>query len=382
MDLFGDAPSEEDSIDFIDDAPFLATEPQGMQPPHKSDIFFGHEQIEKEMLALWNSGRMPHALVLNGLKGVGKATFAYRLARFVLNETDDSSQGLFGGEDVKPANLALLRDNAVFQRVASGGHSDIMTLARPFDDRKGEFKNEIPVDDIRKVAPFLRKTSGAGGWRVVIIDDANCMNRSGQNALLKILEEPPKNALLILVTHGAGGLLPTIRSRCRFVAFDVLSDDILNDLMDMAAGSPLMPNDSDILTALAQGSAGQAIDLLERGGIEVITNILECLASLPDATEEDIDRFSLSFGKSGAKDVIDQFIFVLRWWFQTTILLCVNGQSSKHVGHLSIKIPNGHDLQSLLRLSETVEAHIHSCKNGNLDTRYMIFKTLRMIQNG
>lgn len=382
MDLFGEEQKAEEPIDLSSSGDFEPAAPEGLQPPHKSDVFYEHTAIEQDVLTLWNSGRMPHALVFNGLKGIGKATFAYRLARFILNETSDASGGLFDGEDSKPENLFIPRDNSVFHKVASEGHTDILTIKRPFDERKGVFKNEIPVSEIRKVAPFLRKTSGAGGWRVVIIDDANHMNRNGQNALLKILEEPPKNTILILVTHGAGGLIPTIRSRCRFIAFNPLSNDTLYDLLNTAAGAPLMPNDSDILSELAQGSAGEAVSLLEQGGIDSIATIIDCLSSLENAVEEDVDRFALSFGKSGAKDVIDQFIFVLRWWFETLIRMNVNGETSKHIGNLEVKTPKGHDLKSLLTLQETIEEHIKACQFGNIDTRYMIFKTLRMIQNG
>jgi DNA polymerase-3 subunit delta' len=226
-----------------------------------------------------------------------------------------------------------------------------------------------------------------GGWRVTIIDDANLMAGAGtssasQNVLLKILEEPPKDALLILVTHGAGGLLPTIRSRCRFINFHPLSDDHVNDLLVKANGGvPLMPSDADILIALSQGSAGQAIQLFEQGGIEQIVTILDCLASLETANEDMLDRFALSFGKSG-KTALDQFLFVLRWWFEMIVRMQINGQQTYTVGHIDITIPNHTQLADFLHLQENIEEHIKTCQSGNLDTRYMIFKILRMIQNG
>lgn len=383
MDLFGDEATHDDDFDpYMDDGFSAPATQETLKPAQLSDFFVGHDEIEQDLLKLWQSGRMPHALVLNGMKGVGKATFAYRLARFILNDHNTGMDALFGGDDMKAESMAVPSDSPVFQRVASGGHADLLTIGLPFDEKKGEFKNEIPVDDIRKVAPFLRKTSGEGGWRIVIIDDANQMNRSGQNALLKILEEPPKKALLILVTHGAGGLLPTIRSRCRFVGFSPLSNGILEDLIHKSSSTPVMPNDLDILCALAQGSAGNALQLTQQGGIEPIVTILDKLNKIDDTSADDLDRMALAFGKSGSKDSLDQFLYVLRWWLDTFVQMAVHHQSKQTIGHIALVKPARHSLKSLLKLQEDVESHIKSCQSGNLDTRYMIFKGLRIIQNG
>jgi len=229
MSLFGDELERDDG--FEGDYEPLSVQADILQPPQKSSFFIAHDNVETALLKQWNINRMPHALVLNGLKGIGKATFAYRLARFALKESRDGGESGLFGEEGAPKTMDIANNHPVFTKIASGGHPDLLTIGRPFDDKKGQFKDDIPVDDIRKVAPFLRKTSSDGGWRVVIIDDANTMNRNGQNALLKILEEPPKNALLILVTHGAGGLLPTIRSRCRFVSFDALDENQIAEIL-------------------------------------------------------------------------------------------------------------------------------------------------------
>jgi len=378
MGLFGDEAIEDD----FDNGDFTPSRIKSdtLNPPQSSNLFVGHDDVERDILTQWNNGRMPHALVLSGLKGIGKATFAYRLSRFILKKSGAGDAGGLFGDDVAPESLDIPSDHPVFSKIASGGHPDMLVISRPFDDRKGQFKDDIPVDDIRKVAPFLRKTSSDGGWRVVIIDDANTMNRNGQNALLKILEEPPKNALLILVTHGAGGLLPTIRSRCRFVAFDRLSDDNVASLLNKASDTPIMPHDTDIITSLVGGSAGQAIELNEEGGVEAVNILLNALAQIHDMSENQIDALALSYGKSGDKKIIQKFTFILNWWFETLVYLSAQGLKTTQVGGIDIVIPAGHDLKSLLQLHEDVEAHIKTCIIGNLDKRYMIYKTLRMIQ--
>ena len=385
MDLFGDAPKPTDvAMDdghapssFLDDS--MDT---GLQSPQNSSMFVGHKNVEDQFLSLWNKGKMPHAVILNGLKGIGKATFAYRLARFILKESGDDNGGLFGGDDASPMTMDVARDDTVFRKVMSGGHPDIKVVTRPFDEKKGKFKTIIGRDELRVIPPFFSQKSAMGGWQIVIVDDANMMSADSQNVILKILEEPPEKALLILVTHGVGGLIPTIRSRCRFVSFDPLPKDTLEELLIKGADTPLMPDDLDILTSLAQGSAGQGMALLDSGGVESLSKALEYLTALHNANAEDIDNMALAIGKSGTVDTIEGFLYILNWWFDQQIQMQIQGEASVRIGHITVPALKNQTLQSVLQLQESVEAHIKTCQIGNLDNRYMIFKLLRIIQDG
>src|SRR5205814_6509761 len=160
---------------------------------------------------LVEAGRLPHAILLSGPRGIGKATFAFRLARFLLAGPEDLPAEMFG--ETEKGGLAIDSESGVFRRVASGGHADLLTVERAYDPRRRRMRGEIVVGDTREISAFLRLTPAEGGWRVVIVDGADEMNRNAANALLKILEEPPQRALLLLVAHSPGRLLPTIRSR-------------------------------------------------------------------------------------------------------------------------------------------------------------------------
>lgn len=377
MDLFGSTSSDYQGDDFTanDEEESLAGDtPQRLDKPQSTSFLLGHTDIEQNLLALWQTGRLPHAMVFTGVKGIGKATFAYRLARFILKQGN--------GHPARAESFFVGEDDAVFRKVASGGHGDLLTIARPWDERKGKAKTVLPVEEIRKVTPFLRQTASEGGWQVVIIDDADTMNTASQNALLKILEEPPARALIILVAHGTGGLLPTIRSRCRFVPFSPLNDEDLQSLLKKTSASPLPAQDLAVLTALARGSAGQGTELVQQGGMETIHGVLDCLSSIHAADPAQIDRFALSIGKSGSDDVINHFLYILRWWFETLMTAIAQGQSAAPLGRLELAVPQGYTLPSFLRLQEAVEEHIKICDDGNLDKRYMVFKALRIIQNG
>ncbi len=174
--------------------------------PRENPHCWYHQNVEKILLDFITSGAMPHALIFSGSKGIGKATMAYRLARYLLKNglgTSPSAQdSLFGDSAPTPLSLDVAPDDPVFHRVASGGHTDLLTIEKPAD------KDEINVETARKIAPFLRLTASGGGFKMVIVDDADTLNRNGQNALLKILEEPPSRTVIILVTHRLGGAYP------------------------------------------------------------------------------------------------------------------------------------------------------------------------------
>ncbi|HEX3882876.1 MAG TPA: DNA polymerase III subunit delta' [Stellaceae bacterium] len=234
-------------------------------PPRANPELVGHEAAERDLRRLFETGRLPHALLLSGPRGIGKATLAFRLARFVLTP---QTGGLFGDAPVAGEGLWTDPESGVFRRIAAAGHADLLTVERAYDPRRKRMRSEIVVADTREIGIFLHLTPAEGGWRVVIVDGADAMNRNAANALLKILEEPPRRTLLLLVAHSAGRLLPTIRSRCRRFPLAPLAPEIVRDLL--ARHRPdLAAKDADAIVALAGGSIGAALDLATAGGIEL-----------------------------------------------------------------------------------------------------------------
>jgi DNA polymerase-3 subunit delta' len=250
-------------------------------PPRANPHLVGHEAAEALLAQAWEAGRMPHAILLAGPRGIGKATFAYRLARFVLA----------GGRHPSP-------EEPLFRRVAASGHADLLTLERTADPKTGRLRTVISVEEVRGLVRFMRHSAGEGGWRVAVVDPADDMNQNAANALLKILEEPPRNALLMLVANAPGGLLPTIRSRCRKLVLKPLADETVRGLL--ARYRPELPEaDAAALARLAQGSIGRALELEAAGGLDLYRALVRLLGRLPSPETAELHAFAERFARRG-----------------------------------------------------------------------------------
>jgi len=296
----------------------------GIPLPRETGELVGHEAAETAMVEAVASGRIPHAWMITGPSGIGKATLAYRFARYVLSgmgEGADEGPGLFGDAlPAAPAGLHVPRDNPVFSQIAAGSHPDMLVVERGYDEKRKKMRGEIVVDDVRQIGSFLRLTPSLGGWRVVVLDSADEMNRNAANAVLKLLEEPPRQALLILVSHAPGRLLPTIRSRCRAVRLGPLSDSQVGDLL--AKHLPeLDPAHAETLVALSEGSIGRALSLAEAGGIDALTELFRALAGYPEVKDlavlELADKWTRAV-KAEEADPFDTGIALLDWWLGRT----------------------------------------------------------------
>jgi DNA polymerase-3 subunit delta' len=213
-----------------------------------SSPLLGHDEALRQAVAAFDAGRMHHAWLIAGIEGIGKATLARQIATHVFS----SVQNPLGRPDLR---------HRIEKSVAGEAHPDCLILRRAADEKTGELRKVIVVDDALKVGAFLRRTATHGGWRVVIIDEAHTLNRHAQNATLKILEEPPSQALILMTATTPGALLPTIRSRCRVLHLSPLDTAHLRSVL-MRAQPDLPDPELERLIALSGGSAGFALQIL------------------------------------------------------------------------------------------------------------------------
>lgn len=250
---------------------------EGAPHPRETAALFGHAAAGDEFLRSFKSGRLHHAWMLTGPKGVGKATLAWRLARFLLATPDDDG-GMFAAPP--PETLDIPPENPISRRLLQLAESRHFLLRRGANDKETALSQVISVDEVRKMKSFFALTAADGGRRTAIIDALDEMNTAAANALLKLLEEPPENVTLFLIAHQPARLLPTIRSRCRELRLTPLAPQDLADALTQAGGE-VAPEDRTALAELSGGSVGEAFRLTNLDGLKLYTALTRLFATLP-----------------------------------------------------------------------------------------------------
>ncbi len=242
---------------------------EGIPLPREGAIIVGQDDAEKALLEAYRRGRMHHAWLISGEEGIGKASLAFRMARFVLSHPDPAS-----GAVISAKNLDIPADSPPAIKIAHGTHGNILHIQREWDEKNKRFKTGLTVDSVRRIIPFLGTTAGEGAWRIVIVDPADDMNRSAANALLKALEEPPSQTLFFLISAMPGRLLPTIRSRCRLVACRPLDEAGMRQVVGTLEPGFEAREDAGLILALAHGSPRRALGLIREDGSELYRLLL------------------------------------------------------------------------------------------------------------
>jgi DNA polymerase-3 subunit delta' len=243
--------------------------------PRETHVLFGHAEAERALLDAYRSGRIHHAWLIAGPLGIGKATLAYRMARFVLANPDPAWPNVRLAQ-----SLAIESTHPVSRRIAAQAQGDLLVLERTIGER-GALRTRIAVDDVRRSVSFFGSTAGEGGWRIAIVDSVDELNDESANALLKILEEPPARSLLLLISHAPGRVLPTIRSRCRYLPLRPLSQQEVALAAATALGRDASEQSLQEAAAAAEGSAARALMLLDGAGLALRHGILQVLDRLP-----------------------------------------------------------------------------------------------------
>jgi DNA polymerase-3 subunit delta' len=326
-------------------------------PPRVTTVLFGHTTAEQATLAAYRSGRVPHAFLIVGPKGIGKATLAYRMARFVLAHPDPGSR-----EVAAATSLVVDAKHPVARRIAAQAQPDLLILERTRND-KGVLRNQIAVEDIRRTVSFFGSTAGEGGWRIAIVDAVDELNRFGANALLKVLEEPPQRALLLLVSHSAARVPATLRSRCRILTLRPLAAADVAVAVAAATGSVADAPDIAAAAAAADGSVARALALLDAGALELRQQALDLLERLPALDARALHTLGEALAGTDAAPLA-AFVDTVNAW-------------------LAQRLGGGrNDLSRLARLaeaSERINAAARDAETYNLERKPLVFNVFGLL---
>jgi DNA polymerase-3 subunit delta' len=283
----------------------------GAPHPRFAATLVGHAAAEGELLNAYRSGKLAHAWLIGGPEGVGKATLAWRFARFILAQPDPAAARVLAAED-----LSVDLDASAVRQALALAHPDLSALRRIWNTQSKNFYSEIRVEDVRGALELFHKSAGAGGWRICIVDSAEDLNRAGANALLKMIEEPPPRSLFLIIAHRPGQVRATIRSRCRRLNLDGLAP---TDIAGIVAGlgepwSAIARADLDRATARANGSVREALKRVDPGAAEIAAMIEAVVGRLPDADFREIHRLADAVSARGAGDAFDGLMNALYDW--------------------------------------------------------------------
>ena len=292
-----------------------------VRPPNQTVELVGHQIFENEFARLWVSQELPHAFLLAGEKGIGKATLAYKITRFILNQHNNlgSSTGLFEDPTASIETLNIESDPKSIEsiKVINKSHPNLLIIERSTSDQTKKIRQNIVLDDVKGLDNFLHMTANEDGWRVIIIDAIDDMNINAANYILKLLEEPPKNVLFLIIAHNLGRVLPTIKSRCRKVLLTPLNTEEMKKILSQFD----LPEDQEIMDKachLSEGSISRALQIFNGVSSDTITEISHLLGTNALIDRNNLEKTAEKWLRIGRKqdndpiyNILDLFIFCI-----------------------------------------------------------------------
>jgi DNA polymerase III subunit delta' len=326
--------------------------------PRASHTLIGHERAELAVLEALRSHRVAHAWLISGPEGIGKATFAYRVARFLLAHANPFERAK------TVSSLEIGAADPTARRIAVGAHPDLFVLERTVG-KTGKLRSEIAVDDVRRAIGFLQATAGQGGWKVLIVDIADQLNRNAANALLKIIEEPPGQSLVLLLANVASRLPATIRSRCRLLHLSPLAAAQIVSIVAALPGNSESERSIAEAATLADGSVRRALRLMEDRAVAFAGLTLEALETQGAQRRANLVKLIAKIGpraEGASYDIVFDTIFD---WLQA--------RANTHVAQSS------RQAESAARLWAQLERRKREADIYNLDKRALVLTSLNEV---
>jgi DNA polymerase III subunit delta' len=329
-----------------------------IRPPRETNVLFGHAGAEETLLDAYRGGRIPHAWLIGGPPGVGKATLAYRMARFVLAHPEPAAP-----EVQRATSLEVDGASATAKHVAGGTHGGLLVLERTLNER-GVLRTAISVEDARKTVTFFGATAAGGGWRVCIVDTVDELNANSANALLKVVEEPPPRSLFLLLSNSPARVLATIQSRCRKLVLRPLATAEVIRAVAAATGQPENAPPLRQAAEASEGSVGRALMLLGGSALGLQERTTQLLKSLPNVDPKALHALGDALAGND-RTTLAAFVDTVERWL---IERLGNGSNA--------------NLASLARVSEVWEKVLRDARDTqeyNLERKPLVFSVFGML---
>lgn len=363
------------------EAPPEADRLDGFPHPRETRRLFGHETAERELATALDSGRIHHAWLFTGPEGIGKATLAYRFAAYALASSSDRDAS---------ATLALPEETPALRMVRALSHPGLLVIRRAWDQKNKRFAATIPVDEVRKLRSFLAHTAGGAArpgeaiQRVIIVDQADELNASSANALLKSLEEPPPRTLFLLITSQPGRQLPTIRSRCRTLPLAPLGPEDLRkaaeQALEVAELKAPAKGDWPRLLQLARGSVRRLLSFATSDGLRLAQRVVTILENLPKVDWHAAHTLADDLAGAANEQRFETFFDLLLDLAARLARAAATGEGNPPEIELARRlIPEGR-LASWAELWETVVREKAQALALNLDRKTLILETLSRLE--
>jgi DNA polymerase III subunit delta' len=327
--------------------------------PRETTALFGHDEAEATLLSAYRSGRIPHAWLIGGAKGIGKATLAYRMARFVLANPDPSAPAV---QDA--TTLQIDASHPVARQIAGGSHGGLLTLERTLND-KGVMRTVITVDETRETISFFGSTAAVEGWRVCVVDTVDELNANASNALLKVLEEPPERSLFLLASHAPARVLPTIQSRCRKLPLRPLA--VADVVRAVTESSDVEQGDGSLLEAAkaSEGSVARALTLIGGDALGLHQRTAALLETLPHVDPRALHALGDALG-SNDRTAIVAFVDTIDRWMSERL----------QIADANANLPR---LARLAEVWEKINRAARDTESYNLERKPLVFSVFGLL---
>ena len=306
---------------------FFSDKIAGAPHPMLANEIIGHSSQKLSFLSSFASNRLPQCWLLVGEMGIGKASFAWLIAKFLLTTKYQPTDLKIDLNETNINSILEPQSGSTLNRIISGSEQRVYIVRRGYNEKRKAFFKNISIEDVRKLQSYCSLSIADGGKRIIIIDTADDLNKSSSNALLKLLEEPPKNTIFLLISHQPNLLLPTIKSRCQKLSFSNLDQTDLGAVLT-AIGCKIEPSDEVSLSILSKGSAGAACRLINSNSINLYRDILNIASSLPNLNTNKILQLSQNYFAKAKPSEFEIFIEMMQHFFSR---LCKTGVMQKPV---------------------------------------------------